>query len=72
MKFGKLFESFSYLSFSNIIVIACSAYTTILLANYLEPEILGILLTGEAFVEMFSFFFTMGFKNSIFRVCESR
>lgn len=65
MNFKKLFESFSYLSVSNFVVIACSAYATVLLANYLEPEILGILLTGEAFVEMFSFFFTMGFKNSI-------
>ena len=65
MNFKNLFKSFSYLSISNVVVIICSAYTTVLLAQYLEPRVLGILLTGEAFVEMFSFFFTMGFKNSI-------
>ena len=65
MNFKKLFESFSYLSFSNLVVILSSAYATVLLAQYLEPTTLGILLTGQAFVEMFSFFFTMGFKNSI-------
>ena len=65
MNFKNLFKSFSYLSISNVVVIICSAYATVLLAQYLEPRVLGILLTGEAFVEMFSFFFTMGFKNSI-------
>ena len=65
MNFKNLFKSFSYLSISNVVEIICSAYTTVLLAQYLEPRVLGILLTGEAFVEMFSFFFTMGFKNSI-------
>lgn len=62
------FKSFSYLGISNLITIPVTAFTTVLLARYLSPVELGLFLTGEAFVEMFSFFFTMGFKNSVLKL----
>ncbi|MBT6843285.1 MAG: flippase [Candidatus Melainabacteria bacterium] len=64
---NNLFKSFSYLSLSNVVIIPATAFATILIAQFLKPHELGILLTAEAFVEMFSFFYTMGFKNSIFQ-----
>lgn len=62
-----LFKSFSYLSISNAIAIPATAFATVLTAKFLRPDELGLLMTAEAFVEMFSFFFTMGFKNSIYQ-----
>ena len=43
------------------------AVITIALAKFLEPVELGYLLAGEAFVEMFSFFFNFGFNHSILK-----
>ncbi|MDA0772020.1 MAG: flippase [Cyanobacteria bacterium] len=72
MQTGKnLFKSFSYLSLSNVVVIPATAFATVLIARFLKPHELGILLTAEAFVEMFSFFYTMGFKNSIFQYASN-
>ena len=36
--------------------------TTILLAKWMSPEDLGILMAAEAFTTLFSFFFDFGFK----------
>jgi|LakMenEpi03Aug12_release.lakeMendotaPanAssembly.Ray.scaffolds.fasta_scaffold00001_295 O-antigen/teichoic acid export membrane protein len=44
--------------------------TTILLAKWMSPEDLGILMAAEAFTTLFSFFFDFGFKNSILK-CSS-
>ncbi len=44
--------------------------TTILLAKWMSPEDLGILMAAEAFTTIFSFFFDFGFKNSILK-CSS-
>lgn len=44
-----------------------AALATIVLAKYLQPTELGILMAGEAFVGIFSFFFTMGFRNSMLK-----
>ena len=63
----KLFKSFSYMGISNLVAIPATALVTVLIAKYLKPHELGLLMTGEAFVQMFSFFFTMGFKNSIYQ-----
>ncbi len=70
MAFKNPFKSFSYLALSNLVTIPVTALTTVLLARYLEPVHLGIFLAGEAFVEMFSFFFTMGFKNSVLKLAS--
>lgn len=67
MKSKNIFKSFSYLGIANLITIPTTAVATILLAKYLIPEQLGIYMAGEAFVGIFSFFFTMGFKNSILK-----
>ena len=70
-KSANLTKSFSYMSLSNVVVIACTAFSTILLARYLEPTELGYYVAGQAFVEMFSFFFNMGFKNSMLQVAST-
>lgn len=68
----KLYKSFSYLTISNIVAIPATALITVLIAKYLKPYELGLFMTGEAFVEMFSFFFTMGFKNSIYQYAANQ
>ncbi len=48
--------------------LALALGTTLLLAFYLSPKELGILMTAEAFVGLFSLFFEFGFKNSIIKI----
>ncbi len=48
-------------------VLVLSLGITILLAKLLSPHDLGILMAAEAFVELFTFFFNIGFKNSVLK-----
>lgn len=50
---------------------ALSLGITILLAQMLEPAALGILMTAEAFIEIFNFFFYFGFNNAILRMAST-
>jgi O-antigen/teichoic acid export membrane protein len=62
----------TYYTFSSTaVVVLLYALITVLLARYLSPDELGILMTAEAFVELFSFFFKLGFKNSMLRVASN-
>ena len=45
--------------------LAVSVVITVALAKLLGPKELGILLSAEAFVELFNLFFRTGFRNSI-------
>ena len=58
----------SYLGASNVVALPLEALSTILLARFLSSTELGIYMAGEAFVAMFSFFFAMGFQNSILKL----
>lgn len=63
----KLARSFLYMLSSTGLVLLISLAITISLARLTSPKELGIILTAEAFVEMFLFFFYFGFGNSILR-----
>lgn len=64
----KLARSFIYMLSSTGVVLLISLAITVSLARLTSPRELGIILTAEAFVEMFLFFFYFGFGNSILRI----
>lgn len=69
------FKAFKFLSMvgaSSAISVPIEALSTILLAKFLAPNIFGVLLAGEAFVSMFSFFYAMGFQNSILKQASEK
>lgn len=53
--------------FSSGFVLIISIGITLVLAKLLEPRDLGIIMAAEAFVELFIFFYNMGFRNSILK-----
>lgn len=63
-----LVSAMSYMLSSNFLVLLIYLATTIVMARLLEPEQLGLLLAGEAFVDLFSFFFIFGFSNSMLKI----
>lgn len=63
----KLIKSTLYMLSSAGGALALSLGSTLLLAYYLSPKELGILVSAEAFVGLFSLFFEFGFKNSIIK-----
>lgn len=66
----KLLKSVFYMLGGSGFVLAFSLLITIFLARLLEPKDLGILMTAEAFIEVFRFFFFFGFNNSIFKMAS--
>lgn len=67
----KLLKSVFYMLGGSGFVLAFSLLITISLARLLEPKDLGILMTAEAFIEVFRFFFFFGFNNSIFKMAST-
>ncbi len=65
MKQPNLIKSLTYMLSSSGFELAISVVITIALAKLLGPKDLGILLSAEAFVELFNLFFRTGFRNSI-------
>lgn len=70
MKEQNIFKAFSFMGTATALGIPAAIFITVLLAKYLSPQQLGYVLTGEAFVELFSFFFVMGFSNSVLKVAS--
>jgi O-antigen/teichoic acid export membrane protein len=70
MKEQNIFKSFSFMGTATALGIPAAIFITVLLAKYLSPKELGYVLTGEAFVELFSFFFVMGFNNSVLKIAS--
>jgi O-antigen/teichoic acid export membrane protein len=68
MKPAKLIRSVVYTFFSSGCVLMISIGITLVLAKLLSPKDLGILMSAEAFVELFIFFYNMGFRNSILKI----
>jgi len=68
MKPAKLIRSVTYTFFSSGFVLMISIGITLVLAKLLSPKDLGILMSAEAFVELFIFFYNMGFRNSILKI----
>lgn len=52
---------------SSIFAMALSMLITYSLAKLLMPDMLGLLMTAEAFVDLFRFFFYFGFNNTILK-----
>jgi O-antigen/teichoic acid export membrane protein len=67
VKTGQLIRSTFYMLGGSGGVLILSLAITVLLAKLLSPRDLGILMAAEAFVELFTFFFNIGFKNSILK-----
>jgi O-antigen/teichoic acid export membrane protein len=68
MKPAKLIRSLTYMFFSSGFVLMISVGITLVLAKLLSPRDLGIIMSAEAFVELFVFFYNMGFRNSILKI----
>jgi O-antigen/teichoic acid export membrane protein len=66
----KLIKSLLYMLSSSGLVLIISILVTVSLARLLNPTDLGILMTAEAFIELFRFFFFFGFGNSIFKMAS--
>jgi O-antigen/teichoic acid export membrane protein len=66
----KLIKSLLYMLSSSGFVLIISVLVTVSLARLLKPADLGILMTAEAFIELFRFFFFFGFGNSIFKMAS--
>jgi O-antigen/teichoic acid export membrane protein len=71
MKRAKLIRSLAYMFFSSGCVLLISIGITLVLAKLLSPRELGIIMSAEAFVELFIFFYNMGFRNSILKVAAT-
>jgi O-antigen/teichoic acid export membrane protein len=71
MKPAKLIRSLTYMFFSSGCVLLISIGITLVLAKLLSPRDLGIIMSAEAFVELFIFFYNMGFRNSILKVAAA-
>ncbi len=67
LKNNKLIKSLALMFSSSIFAIGFSLLITYFLAKLLAPEKLGILMTAEAFVDLFRFFFYFGFNNTILK-----
>ena len=67
MKPVRLIKSLMYMFLSSGFVLVISIGITLVLAKLLSPRDLGILMSAEAFVELFIFIYTMGFRNSILK-----
>jgi O-antigen/teichoic acid export membrane protein len=52
---------------SSVFAMCFSLLITFFLAKLLAPEKLGILMTAEAFIDLFRFFFYFGFNNTILK-----
>jgi O-antigen/teichoic acid export membrane protein len=71
MKPAKLIPSLTYMFFSSGFVLLISIGITLVLAKLLSPRDLGIIMSAEAFVELFIFFYNMGFRNSMLKVAAA-
>lgn len=67
----KLLKSIFYMLSGSGLVLVVSILITVFLARLLEPKDLGLLMTAEAFIEVFRFFFFFGFNNSIFKMAST-
>lgn len=70
MKSIKLIRSFIYMLMSSGVVLVLSAGIALTLAKLLSKHDLGLLMLGEAFIELFNFFYQTGFKNSILKTAS--
>ncbi len=66
----KLARSFIYMMSSTGVALVLSLLITVSLARLTTPVELGVILTAEAFIEMFNFFLYFGFGNAILRVAS--
>jgi O-antigen/teichoic acid export membrane protein len=64
---NKLIKSLALMFSSSIFAMGISLLITYSLAKLLAPSKLGILMTAEAFVDLFRFFFYFGFNNTILK-----
>lgn len=63
-------KGMKYMLSSNILAVFLYAIVTILLARWLDPIELGILMAAEAYTSLYEFFHNFGLKNSLLRAAN--